>query len=164
MYVREIVHKEKLALVGEMANSLMHDLRTPVSSIRLGADLINGAADTGKVPQWCDGIRRQCDRLVGMAAELMEFSRGESRLALVRMALPAFIEQFRSLNDGFLHPHGIDICLEIEPGDVEIDVVRMHRVLQNLVANAIEALHDHAGSPLKNPRMAGGRHLPPHRR
>jgi signal transduction histidine kinase len=141
MYVREVVHKEKLALVGEMANSLMHDLRTPVSSIRLSADLINGVADVGKVPQWCEGIRLQCDRLVGMAAELMEFSRGESGLALVRMAIPAFIDQFRQLNDGFLHPPCIEILFEIEPGDVEIDVVRMHRVLQNLAANAIEALH-----------------------
>ena len=140
VYVHEVVHKEKLSLVGEMASSLMHDLRTPVSSIRLSADLINVAADNGKVPQWCDGIRLQCDRLVGMAAELMEFSKGESRLALARTTITAFLDQFRTLNEGFLNPAGIEITFKAEPGEVDIDVMRMQRVLQNLVTNALEAL------------------------
>jgi signal transduction histidine kinase len=148
LVVSEVVHKEKLSLVGEMASSLMHDLRTPVSSIRLSADLINMAADNGKVPQWCDGIRLQCDRLVGMAAELMEFSKGESRLTLARTTITAFLDQFESLNEGFLHPAGMEVVFKAEPGEVDIDVMRMQRVLQNLVTNAIEALE---GTP--KPRL-----------
>src|SRR5271156_6792412 len=65
LVMREVVKREKLSLVGEMASSLMHDLRTPVSSIRLSADLIGTTAHDGKIPQWCDGIRLQCDRLIG---------------------------------------------------------------------------------------------------
>jgi signal transduction histidine kinase len=141
LLVGEIVHKEKLSLVGEMANSLMHDLRNPVSSIRLGADLITTSAPDGKIPKWCDGIRLQCDRLVGMAAELMEFSRGESRLALNRTTTTAFFEQFKMLNEGSLHPAGFEICFDAKPAGIEIDAMRMQRVLQNLVTNAIEALH-----------------------
>jgi signal transduction histidine kinase len=141
MVVAEVVHKEKLSLVGEMASSLMHDLRTPVTNIRLSADLIDSTSSVGKVPQWCEGIRLQCDRLVGMAAELMEFSRGESKLALARIAIAAFFEQFQTLNEGGLNPPGMDISFEAEPAEIEIDVMRMHRILQNLVNNAIEALH-----------------------
>ena len=149
LVMREVVHKEKLSLVGEMASSLMHDLRTPVSSIRLSADLINSAAHNGKVPQWCDGIRLQCDRLVGMAAELMEFSKGESRLTLVRTTITAFLDQFQTLNEGFLHPEGMEVIFKAEPGEVEIDVMRMQRVLQNLVTNAIEALDGTIGPRLE---------------
>jgi signal transduction histidine kinase len=141
MYVREVVNKEKLALVGEMANSLMHDLGTPVSNIRLSADLIHSTAGGEKVPRWCNGIRQQCDRIVGMAAELIEFSRGEPRLALTRTTVPDFFDQFKMLNEGFLQPAGMAIGFKAEPVEVEIDVMRMHRVLQNLVTNAIEALH-----------------------
>ncbi len=140
LVVREVVHKEKLSLVGEMASSLMHDLRTPVSSIRLSADLINASAHNGKVPQWCDGIRLQCDRLVGMAAEVMEFSKGESRLALTRTTITAFLDQFQNLNEGFLDSDRLQIVFKAEPGEVDLDVMRMQRVLQNLVTNAIEAL------------------------
>lgn len=141
LFVREIVHKEKLSLVGEMANSLMHDLRNPVSSIRLSADLINTTSPGGKIPKWCDGIRLQCDRLVGMAAELMEFSRGESRLALHPTSTTAFLEQFKTLNEEGLHPAGFKIRFDAKPAEIEIDAMRMQRVLQNLVTNAIEALH-----------------------
>jgi len=141
LYVHEVVHKEKLSLVGEMASSLMHDLRTPVTGIRLSADLISLTAPTGKVPQWCDGIRLQCDRLVGMAVELMEFSRGEFTLALALTSISAFFDQFKGLNEASLHPPGMEIQFEPGPGDIKIDAMRMHRVLQNLVNNAIEALH-----------------------
>jgi len=141
LVVREVVHKEKLSLVGEMAGSLMHDLRTPVSSIRLSADLITATSGEGKVPQWCDGIRLQCDRLVGMAAELMEFSKGESRLALSRTSTTVFLEQFKTLNEEGLTPTGIEICFDAKPAEIEIDSMRLQRVVQNLVTNAIEALH-----------------------
>jgi len=140
LVVSEVVHKEKLSLVGEMASSLMHDLRTPVSSIRLSADLIGTTSRDGKIPQWCDGIRLQCDRLVGMAAELMEFSKGESRLTLSRTDTAAFLEQFKTLNEGCLIPTGIEIRFDAEPAEIEIDSMRLQRVLLNLVTNAIQAL------------------------
>ena len=138
--VSEVVHKEKLSLVGEMAGSLMHDLRTPASSIRLSADLIEATSREGKIPQWCDGIRLQCDRLVGMTAELMEFSKGEARLALSRTNSTLFLEQFKSLNETSLTPSGIAIHFNAQPAEIEIDIMRMQRVLQNLMSNAVEAL------------------------
>ena len=141
LLVREIVRKEKLSLVGEMASSLMHDLRNPVSSIRLTAELINTTSSEGKIPKWCDGIRLQCDRLVGMAAELMEFSRGESKLALNRTTTTALLEQFKALNEGGLSSTRVEICFDAQTAEIVIDAMRMQRVLQNLVTNAIEALN-----------------------
>lgn len=148
LIVDEVVHKEKLSLVGEMASSLMHDLRNPVSGIRLSADLIAMAAPDGKVPQWCDGIRQQCDRLIAMAAELMEFSRGESKLDLAPTTTTAFLESFLTLNDGFLRQTGIDIHVKAEPAAIEIDSMRLLRVVQNLVTNAVDAL-----KATKKPRL-----------
>ena len=40
LFVGEMLHKEKLSVVGEMARSLMHDLRNPLTGIRLSADLM----------------------------------------------------------------------------------------------------------------------------
>lgn len=139
--VREIVHKEKLTLVGEMASSIMHDLRNPVTSIRLSADLISMDLPDGKVPKWCDGIRLQCDRLVAMAAELMEFSRGETRIALVRTTTTEFLEQFESLIESYLANTEVTVQFCADPAPIQIDTMRMHRALQNLVTNAVEALH-----------------------
>jgi signal transduction histidine kinase len=140
--VREIVYKEKLSLVGEMASSLMHDLRSPVANIRLSADLIDETSPTGKIPAWCDGIRLQCDRVVGMTSELMEFSQGEAKLAPAPISTTTFLDQFKSLHEECAAPAGIEMRFEAEPAEIEIDSIRMQRVLQNLVANAIEALEE----------------------
>ncbi len=138
--VSEVVHKEKLSLVGEMASSLMHDLRNPVTSIRLGADLINMTYPEQNIGQWCDGIRLQCDRLGAMAQELMEFSRGESKLTLGPTTTTAFIDQFKMLNENYLANNAVKVTFDVKPADIEVDSMRLQRVLQNLMTNAIEAL------------------------
>jgi len=140
LVVSEVVHKEKLSLVGEMASSLMHDLRNPVSAIRLAADLINLSNSDEKMVRSCNGIRLQCDRVMDMAAELLEFSRGEAKLEPSRISATAFLEQFKTLNDGYLGRTAIKIGLEAEPVEVEIDSMRLLRVVQNLTTNAVEAL------------------------
>jgi signal transduction histidine kinase len=138
--VREVVHREKLSLVGEMANSLMHDLRGPVSNIRLSADLIEGTSREKEISKWCDGIRLHCDRLVGMTAELMDFSKGESHLSLTRTTTIDFIELFKSLNEIYFVQSGIEINFDSQEGVIVIDILRVQRLLQNLITNAVEAL------------------------
>ena len=140
LFVREVVHKEKLSLVGEMASSLMHDLRNPVAGIRMAADLVGMNHTDEETNHCCDGIRLQCDRLVGMATELLEFSRGESKLHLNRTTPEAFIHQFHTLNDEYFRRTGLAFGLEAQGAEIEIDSMRLLRVLQNLVTNAVEAV------------------------
>lgn len=140
LFVSEVVRKEKLSLVGGMANGLMHDIRNPIASIRLSADLVNMNHSDEETVHCCDGIRRQCDRLVGMAAELLEFSRGENKLNLAATDTTAFLEQFRLLNEEYIRKSSVEFDLEVVPAPLMIDSMRLMRVVQNLVTNAVEAL------------------------
>jgi len=36
-YVTAVVHKEKMMLVGEMANTIIHDLRSPCQSVSMAS-------------------------------------------------------------------------------------------------------------------------------
>lgn len=140
LFVREVVHKEKLSLVGEMASSLMHDLRNPVTGIGLAADLITMHHSDGETVKSCDAIRLQCDRVVAMAQELLEFSRDETKLQLRSTTTTKFLEQFYSLNEDYFEQSDVEIHFEAEPADIRIDTMRVLRLLQNLVTNAIESL------------------------
>jgi signal transduction histidine kinase len=140
LFLHEVVNKEKLSLVGEMASSLMHDLRNPVSGIRLAADLINMTHADDETVHCCDGIRLQCDRLMGMAGELLEFSKGEVKLDLARTETTAFLQQFKILNEEHFRRTGIKFDLEAPPAPIVIDAMRLLRLLQNLITNAIEAI------------------------
>jgi len=141
LFVHEVVHKEKLSLVGEMASALMHDVRNPVSGIQLAADLIGMNHSDEETVLCCNRIRLQCDRLVGMATELLEFSRGESKLNISRTTIAAFLDQFKILNEEYFLSHAnIAFTVEGEPVEVAIDSMRLLRVVQNLVTNAVEAI------------------------
>jgi signal transduction histidine kinase len=75
-----------------------------------------------------------------MAGELLEFSRGETRLHLSKTDTNSLIRQFISFNEEAFNKNGIQITVECEPAEIEIDSMRLQRVLQNLVSNAVDAL------------------------
>ena len=149
LFMREVVRKEKLSLVGEMASSLMHDLRNPVAGIRLASDLIGMNHSDEETVHCCDRIRLQCDRLVGMASELLEFSKGESKLHLSPTDTDAFLRQFSLLNEEYFRSTGIDFSIEAEPAGMVVDSMRLQRLLQNLVTNAVEAIGSKPGGRIE---------------
>jgi len=144
-YMHEVVNKAKLSLVGEMASSLMHDVRNPVSGIRLAAELIHMNHSDEETTHCCDRIRLQCDRLMGMAMELLEFSRGEAKLHLGSTDTTSFLQQFKTLNEEYFQRTGIDFQFVAEPAEIEVDSMRLQRLLQNLVTNAVEAIGEKPG-------------------
>jgi signal transduction histidine kinase len=139
-YMWEVVHKEKLTLIGEMAGTLMHDLRNPVQVILSSADMIRMIHPDPQTVTNCERVRIQCDRLVTMADELLEFSKGEAKLHLERTNTGAFLDQFQKQNEDYFQGAGLKFMLEDESADIEVDSARLLRALQNLVYNSVEAV------------------------
>ncbi|MCE0484567.1 MAG: cyclic nucleotide-binding domain-containing protein [Methylacidiphilales bacterium] len=145
LFVGEILHKEKLSVVGEMASSLMHDLRNPLTGIRLSADLMSlKDPENPETARCCDGIRFQCDRVMAMTRDLLRFSKGDSSLHIDRTTTTTFLERFKGLHLDYFKETELAWEITAEPAEIEIDEMRCLRLLQNLVTNAVEAL---AGNP-----------------
>jgi signal transduction histidine kinase len=145
LYVQEVVRKEKLSLIGEMAGSLMHDLRSPVQVILSSIDLLRMTHPDAETADCCEKMELQCDRLVAMAGELLEFSKGETKLHLERTDTSTLIRQFLAYNEDTFRPVGVTFSVEDEPAEIEVDSMRLLRVLQNLISNAVEALNSKPG-------------------
>jgi signal transduction histidine kinase len=150
LFAGEILHKEKLAVVGEMASSLMHDLRNPLTGIRLAADLLTlKAPDDGETVRCCDQVRFQCDRVMAMTRDLLQFSKGDAGLHAARTTTTAFLQSFQSLHEDYLLQTGVTWEITAEPAEIEIDEMRCLRLLQNLVTNAVEALAGRSDGMIK---------------
>jgi signal transduction histidine kinase len=145
LFVGEMLNKEKLSVVGEMASSLMHDLRNPLAGIRMSADLMS-VKDPANLAtaRYCDGIRFQCDRVMAMTRDLFEFTKGDPCLHLRQTTTTEFLKHFESLHEDYIHQTGLSWEITSEPGEIEIDEMRCLRLLQNLVTNAVEALNGKA--------------------
>lgn len=144
-YVSEVVRKEKITLVGEMANSMVHDFRGPFSTIKLAAELLAKHDRKPETQELCAMILRQVTRLGGMVEEVLDFARGETRL---RVKLAPLADVFAQLQENNIVPLGrAKVKFRIKPTDLQLplDPDRLLRVLQNLVSNAGEALGQKPG-------------------
>ena len=144
-FVSAVVRKEKITLVGEMANSMVHDFRGPFSTIKLAAELIAKHDRKAETQELCAMILRQVSRLGGMVEEVLDFARGETRLRVTLAPLADVLSQLQEENIVALGRAGIKLRIKPTVLQLPLDSDRLLRVLQNLVTNASEALGQKTG-------------------
>ena len=138
-FVTEAVRKEKITLIGEMANSMIHDFRNPFTTIRLVTEALAMIHRDKRTKKLSAVILRQVDRLGGMVEEVLEFARGETRLQIKPVFLHDIFAELRENNPAASLPR---IKLIIKPTSiiVALDRARFQRVMQNLISNSSEAM------------------------
>ena len=139
-YVTEVVRKEKITLIGEMANSMIHDFRGPFTTIQLTTEFLADRNGDPKTQELCGRILRQVARLAGMVEEVLEFARGETRLKVRTVPLSEVFAQLRENNASASARSGVRLLIKPSPLVLLLDPDRFQRVLQNIVTNAQEAL------------------------
>jgi signal transduction histidine kinase len=141
-FIEEVLHAERLALVGRFAQSIVHDFKNPLNIIGWAAELaaVEGATPEDRAEAKLQ-ITRQLERLKNMINELLEFTRGTPH--------PATLEPFDYCE--FVR----DVLKEIEPEAAErsvkinrectvptqclaLDRGRLRQVFYNLINNAID--------------------------
>ena len=143
-WVAQTVYQEKLAIVGQMAGGIIHDFKSPLTVIRLAAELIERAKDGRHIARNCQLIERNVDRMTGMAEELLDFSRGRIQLHRTWVQPAPWLNELRELLLPLLEGKQIVFQLEVKTADpLAIDAARLMRALYNLASNAIEALGEH---------------------
>ncbi|MFZ5494993.1 MAG: ATP-binding protein [Verrucomicrobiota bacterium] len=145
-YVSEAVRKEKITLVGEMANAMIHDFRGPFSTIKLATELIAKHSRTPANQDLCAMILRQVDRLGGMVEEVLDFARGETRLKPRLAPLQELLLHMQEDNLEACARAGVRLVVKPTRLALSLDPDRFQRVLQNLVTNAREVLARRKGA------------------
>jgi signal transduction histidine kinase len=139
-FIEELVKRERMAIVGRMAGSIIHDVRNPLATIRRAGEILNLSNDSS-VQQISNMIVLQVDRLAGMTRDLLDFSRGQPVLNRARVTLSSIIDGFLALAAHDYASRNISIVQSLEySGDVEVDSGRMIRVYYNICGNAADAM------------------------
>ncbi len=132
---------ERLEAVAEIAASLAHEIKNPLASIRSAVELLGRTASQDPDEKTLSTlVLRESDRLARLLTEFMDFSRvrvtKSAPLDLVAVA-EAGIRLARQHPDG-----GGDARIELAAPDgpvmVEGDEDLLHRVVFNLVLNAVQ--------------------------
>ncbi len=140
-YISEIEKQEKLALVGMMMSSVLHDFRNPFSLINMATHLIRKKATNPEdISRFCTTIEVQLDRMTSMMNDIISFSKGGESLDLQEIELA---ELSRSLEESCAHlfkKEGVMIHFNFGDGRFDGDLNKLIRALQNLLSNAVEAI------------------------
>lgn len=144
-YVNQVVHKEKMALVGEMVNTIMHDFRSPFTGIQLASSMLRDVHPDEETAEWCDLIQMQSQRMLAMADEVLEFARGTAVLTKEPVNLERLLQRFEKLNRVYFDSAYVHFSTQVENAEVLADENKLLRVLQNLINNAVEAFDGRGG-------------------
>ncbi len=141
--LRHTDHKQ-MALIGQMASSIIHDLKTPLAIIRSYAEIVTmPECPVEKRNRFLDIIMKQVDRLSQMINDILEFARGAIRLDPQWHDTAEYIRTVTTAFEQKLTESGLrlETILDFD-GQVWLDGPRFYRVLFNIIGNAMDAMKE----------------------
>ena len=146
---------ERLEAVAELSSSLAHEIKNPLASIRSSVEQLGRSSRANPDEKFLANlIVRESDRLSRLLSEFLDFSRvrvTECRTMDLHAVAEAAIRLVRQ------HPdcgRGVKIALEGATTPMEGDEDLIHRVVSNLVLNAVQAAGSKASVEVRVGRAA----------
>lgn len=141
----QLVQKEKLASVGQLAAGVAHEINNPLGSILLYADILRKETPAEDEQQRADleMILSEATRCKVIVNDLLNFSRQNEILAQAT-DLNAILHELAVEVGRQESASGVGIVEELDPDlpRIQADPQQLHQVFVNLMNNAVDAMPD----------------------
>lgn len=137
---RQLARKNRLAVLGEMAAGVAHEIRNPLGGIELYAGLIRReSADSPKVTRWAERIHQATSDLSHIVGDILDFTR-PVKPRFTNVSLLKIAEASVEMASGALEAAEVQVRFDAE-GErlIAADSGLLQRALLNIVLNAAEA-------------------------
>ncbi len=138
---QEMVQSERLSAVGRMASTIIHDIKNPMGTLRVYAQVMKKKSGNEEAAKLADEMIHQVDRFVNMAQEILDFTRGVSSLNMAKEDFADVMEGVLGFIENDLNKHNITLVRKAEfSGKVTMDKDKIIRVFYNIASNARDAM------------------------
>ncbi|MGD8242561.1 MAG: response regulator [Desulfobacterales bacterium] len=143
---KELVHKERLAAIGQTIAGVAHGIKNILHGLKGGRHLVDvgiARGDRERLENGWDMVKRNIDRTSDLAMDLLRYSKERSPER--EPCNPNEIaEEVCELLRERAKAHGIAIIKDFDPaiGTVTLDPHSLHSALLNLMSNAVDACLD----------------------
>ncbi len=147
---REVLKSERLSAIGELSGRLAHDLRNPLSVIKMSVDLLKENHSETKisdpnVQKRLDYVERSIDRIAHQVDEVLDFVR-VSPLQLSQVSINDTIENsVKKINT----PENVEIKISGHDLKITCDPQKLDAVFLNLIVNGIHAMENGGNLEIK---------------
>ncbi|MGV6814180.1 MAG: two-component system sensor histidine kinase NtrB [Phycisphaerales bacterium] len=149
---------EHLAEIGSMTGGLAHEIKNPLSTIGLNAQLLAEGIedlpideqDRSRLIRRIGALGRETDRLRGILEDFLEYA-GELRLSIHTTSINTVIEELADFFSPMASGADTQLRIETDPNDpqIPIDADHIKQALLNLMLNAVHAMET---NPPEKPR------------
>lgn len=138
---QEMVNNERLSAVGRMASTIIHDIKNPMSTLRVYAQVMKKKSGNEEASKMADEMIHQVDRFVNMAQEILDFSKGVSATNMEEVDFEDIMEGVLLFIEKDLTKNNIKLDKKLTfKGKVKLDQDKMVRVFYNIASNARDAM------------------------
>jgi signal transduction histidine kinase len=139
----ELLKAGKLATIGKMSAVLAHEIRNPLNSIKINADImVENREINENMRKRLKIIQKEVDRLSNLVKDVLVFSR-QTELITGDIHLDSFFENMQQQLASVLEQRKIKFDVNIEKQLViKGDVEKLRQVFLNLILNAADAIYE----------------------
>lgn len=141
-YLQELhLRTERLEAVAELSASLAHEIRNPLASIRSAVEqLVEAKSDDPDERILGDLVLRESDRLSRLLGEFLDFSRVRAGQFRTVNLLTVANDAVRLVREHPDYDEAVELSVSGNPILIQADEDLIHRVVWNLILNAVQAL------------------------
>lgn len=137
----DLIRQERIATIGRLSTSIIHDLRNPLAAIYGGAEmLVDTKLSSAQVERLAANIYRASRQVQSLLQELADVTQGRAHareVCSLREVVTAAYEPLAAAAES----RGVTVSIDLEENvELPLDRSPMERVFQNLLSNAIEAM------------------------
>jgi signal transduction histidine kinase len=138
---QELIRQERIATIGRLATSIVHDLRNPLAAIYGGAEmLVDRELSTDQVRRLAKNIYRSSLTIQELLQDLAGVAVGKTQafeICRLRDIVLAANQAFAAVEES----QSVNVQIEIDENlEISMQRFRMERVFLNLIGNAMEAM------------------------
>jgi signal transduction histidine kinase len=139
---RQLRHSERLSALGRVVAGVAHEVRNPLSAIKLKVQLAQRSSyDTEKLNETFSVIRAEIERLDNLVRRLLDLG-GQKKFAFGPVDVCGLVETRTAFFKDVARNAGVVITTRSPSGSIIIegDESRLSQVVDNLIQNAIDAM------------------------
>lgn len=142
----EKIHSERLASIGMMAAALAHEIKNPLASIKVFAQLMpERYSDTEFRETFSRVVSDEIQRIDGLVTELLDFSK-KTPIVTEKVDIPNLLDDTLELFTGWFKKNNIHVIKRYDgPLSVAGNKKRLKQALINIIINSCQAM-DYGGT------------------